>query len=251
MGEVFRSVKSDYDSALVCYQKGLNISEELGDKGDISIIFNNMGIILHTRGDTDHALEYYQKALVIAEQRCEKRVISYVAGNMGVIHFENKEYRRAEKLLEKAVGISRELNTKPQLVDFLPYRALLALAQNQFSRVEELCREALELARLLKNDEKIIAMQILSHKIAFAAAGDNATRQTVIESLETLLTETNSKEQHADIHYELIAMHRTLNRPDQAEHHRQEALKHYEELYAKVPKFAYKKKIEELQKTEI
>jgi hypothetical protein len=42
-------------------------------------------------------------------------------------------------------------------------------------------------------------------------------------------------------------MHRALNHPDQAEHHRLEAIRLYESLYAKIPKYTFKKRIDELE----
>ena len=53
--------KSDYDEAMICYEKTLKICEEIDDMLGIAITTNNMGAISDLKGDYDTAMIWYQK----------------------------------------------------------------------------------------------------------------------------------------------------------------------------------------------
>ena len=246
MGGLFCSQRN-YDQAIIHYERCLSLAKELGDRRVESIAVGNMGNVFTERGEYAKAIECYEKRLSIAELMDDKQVISETIGNIGLVCFETGEMGRAEELLAKSVDNCRELKLKPYLAFILPTQARVALAQNKFLKAGNICAEALTLAQAMKNLGMILQAQTLSHKINFLATDDAPTRTTASESLTALLEQGEEDELSAEIHYELVAMHRTLNHSDQAEHHRLEAISLYESLYVKTPKFAFKKRLEELE----
>jgi tetratricopeptide (TPR) repeat protein/class 3 adenylate cyclase len=239
--------QGNYERAREYHQVELSVALEIGDKSEIAEALGNMGMMFVCLGDLDRALEFYQESLSIAEESGDKYMISEAAGNEGTVQFDKGNYQRADELLEHAVRISRKLNLKPQLAEFLTTQAQATLALHQYARSRDLCNNALTVAQEIKDAKAILTAQVLYHKINFFAAEDNDARSAATEALVVMIDQIEDDERIADIYYELTAMHRTLNHSDQAEHHRQEAIRLYESLYAKIPKFAFKKRLDELR----
>ena len=205
-----------------------------------------MGIVFQYQGDYDRALECYRKQLSIAEELGDKKGISFAAGNMGALFYETDDYQRAAENLDRAISISREIGLKGLLAEVLRNEVRLSLSQNLITQAQEECLEALTLACELKNEDLIKQAEILSHKVEFAA-GDDAIRSVAAEALEGLLGKTDNEEHHAEIHYELWQMHSQLGNNKEADSHREDGIKLYKALYVKIPKYEYKKRIEELK----
>ncbi len=248
MGNVYNML-GDYDRALECHQKNLSIAEEIGDKRGISFAHGNMGSVFAESGNYDRALECYQMSLSIAKELGDKLLISYALSCIGRIYFEIGNYQYAEELLERAAGLSRELDVKPMLLQVLRTQSRLALIQNQLQRARDYCHEALTLAQEINNTDFMYILQILLEKINFLAAEDDSTRASSAAALTTLLEQTDDDEIKAELHYELAAIYLTgaeTHPHDGARLHHLNALRLYESLYSKIPKFEYKKRIEEL-----
>jgi len=234
-----------YKDALEMFGRSLTIAEELGDKRRISHILNGCGGVYYELGDFNSALDYFQRSLSISELLGHKRRIAHCIASIALIFLERGELKQAEEYLNRSVKLSRELAQKPFLADFLFGEAVVYFEQKQLSYARAKIDESKVLAIELKDEDLITKLNILSGKIDFAS-GDTMLQHLAVEGLELLLTQTTSEKRLADIHYELTSMHRALNQSDQAEHHRQEALRLYDDLYCKIPKFKFKKRLNEL-----
>ncbi len=238
--------QGSYELALACQRRRLSIAEEVGDRLGISEAEGNMGLVFFELGDLSRALECQKRRLDIAEELGDKLGTAYAVGNMVNVFMESGDYQQAEKSLERLVEIYGELQLKHELASSYYLRAKTALAQNDRTCAHEACQIALRMATEVDDHELIHSIKSLAIRIAFHSGATQLEMQSAVAELMTLGKETESEELLADIHYELVSMHRTLNNPDQADHHRLEAIRLYEGLYAKIPKYAFKKRVEEL-----
>jgi len=235
MGVVYKG-KNDYDAAMASYQTALNIKAELGDKAGISKVAANMGELHYLKGDYDAAMACYEKRLKICEELGNKQGISIAVGNMGEIYKVKGDYDAALACYNRAIEIDRELGRKYGLAYQLIARAEVLFLLQRFDEARTLNAEGLQVAQEVGRRGKIFQSKVLSAKIDFVL--DN--REQAVTLLSEMLAQTEDKAQRADVHYELSQF------GAEYENHRKEALRLYQKLYTKTPKFEWKKRIEKL-----
>ena len=93
--------------------------------------------------------------------------------------------------------------------------------------------------------ELFFGINLLSEKIKFARASSKDQKIAVVQAIENLVNDNENEEQRAVLHFELWSMKKDI--PDEKFlKHKKEALKYYNLLNEKIPDFAFKKKIKEL-----
>ncbi|MGB5203771.1 tetratricopeptide repeat protein [Eudoraea sp.] len=106
---VYYYYTSDYAQAKRLYEKAISLFEQLNDEGQLSAIYNNLGIIQKYMGLPEKSLESHLKSLRLKE-KLGKHGMSLAASylNIGVLHGElgnletsNDYYRKAEAICLK------------------------------------------------------------------------------------------------------------------------------------------------------
>ncbi len=275
IANVHRS-KGDNDKALQFAQKSLEISEEIGDKINIGYLVRIIGMIYSERGDWDDGLQYFLRSLKIFEEICinreiaftklyighaygqkeifdtelkyylealkimeevgAKRIISYLYANMGVNYFKTENYTKSLEVLEKGLEIANEL----KLIDLIPEQLFLKtkilIILEKYKEAKVVNTEALKANQSLSRGHSISKIKIQSSIIDFALGDKENPPKELLE----ILNQTKDREEIAILSYELWKM-------TSEEKYKIEALKLFQELYSKIPKFEFKKYIEELE----
>lgn len=68
---------SDYDDALIFYQKTFNEYTKIDDKDGLSSCYNNIGLIYKKKGSRNKAFEYLVKSLDIEQKRGNEKEITF------------------------------------------------------------------------------------------------------------------------------------------------------------------------------
>ncbi|KAA3600854.1 MAG: tetratricopeptide repeat protein [Calditrichaeota bacterium] len=236
MGLVYR-LKDDYDKAMECYEEQLKICGEVGDKMGISSAIGNMGNVYWIKGDYDKAMECYEKKLKISKEIGEKRGISIAVESMGNVYKGKGGYDKAMECYEKAIKISEKLGIKYYLCGQLNNKAKLLFLLKRNKEAQNINFEVLRIAKEIGRKDVTFEGKVLTEKINFAL-GD---KENPPKQLQKMLIETEEIEEIVELNYELWKI-------NSEEKYKIEALKLYQKLYSKTPKFDYKKKIEELEK---
>jgi len=63
--------QGDFPKAVEYYEKSLKISEDIGDKQQISKCFMNLGMVFDDQGNRSKAISYYERSLKISEDIAE------------------------------------------------------------------------------------------------------------------------------------------------------------------------------------
>lgn len=101
---------NNFDSAMVYYQKGLELRERLGYKLRIGQSYNNLGVLFYNWGIMEKAIENYEKAIKIREEIGDNTGLSYVFVNLALSYEGLGDTLRALKLIHKANSIN--INSK-------------------------------------------------------------------------------------------------------------------------------------------
>jgi tetratricopeptide (TPR) repeat protein len=226
----------DYAQALACYTRGLQLSEELGDKRVIAVTVGNLGVVSEDLGDYEQAMTYYTRSLQIGEELGNQRTISIAIGNQGNIHQFKGNYPQALVCYDQALAIAQTIGLRYYVAGYLIEKARVLFKLNQLSEAQRMAQEGLTLARAVNFPDYIFKGQVLATSIAWA----QGQRIEATQQLSELLAQTQASGEQADLHYELWHMAGT-------EAHRAQALALYQALLQRTPKFEWKQRVEELQ----
>jgi predicted ATPase len=78
--------KGDYETALMWYNRSLEMSERAGDLRKMGALYNNIGNVYGDRLLNETSREYYDKAMAIFRKIGDKQAFCVIQGNIGAIH---------------------------------------------------------------------------------------------------------------------------------------------------------------------
>jgi len=94
LGLVYK-YKTDYDSAMVYYNKSLEIFDKLGEKRERAVLLNRIANIQKRKGKFQEALESFLIALNISVSQQDTVMISAIYNNLGILYFDMGNYDKA------------------------------------------------------------------------------------------------------------------------------------------------------------
>ncbi|MEL7121729.1 MAG: tetratricopeptide repeat protein, partial [Bacteroidota bacterium] len=232
--------QGDYGKAMENYQRDLEICEEMGDKQGIAIALGLIGQLLNIKGDFYKAIEYLQKALMLSEELGYQKGIAKAVNTLGDVFFLTDQYERSLYFYNRAIDVTRRIGNKLVLGFSLVEKGAVLLELNDISALDKLCTEALELAAELGNPDLLFEAEILLARL-FILKGDYVTATDLLDRLEAGIL---GKDQEAALKYERFRI------SPEDENIRKEALELYESLFAQTPKHVFKRRVEELNQVD-
>jgi predicted ATPase/DNA-binding SARP family transcriptional activator len=102
-------VQSDYDHALLCFQKCLAIRKTLGEKADIASALGNLGLVAREQHDLKLARAYQEECLALKLELGDKQGIATALSNLGLVVADQGDIEHAMTLYEESLVLNREL----------------------------------------------------------------------------------------------------------------------------------------------
>ncbi|PCH66496.1 MAG: hypothetical protein COC01_07875 [Bacteroidetes bacterium] len=109
--------QGDYASALKNYLTSLKIRKEIGDQKLIAASYNNIGIIYSISGDLSQALSNHFLSLKIKEDIGDQKGIAASCTNIGNIYMDQDNYDDALENFFRALKIDKETGDKVVIAD--------------------------------------------------------------------------------------------------------------------------------------
>lgn len=106
---IYLDVKGNYDSALYCYQKSIQLSAGKYPNVEGSA-YNNIGLVYWNRGYYAEALSYFNKALQLFEKIENKNLQANALSNIGLIYMDINNPEKSNYYFKTALDKRRELN---------------------------------------------------------------------------------------------------------------------------------------------
>ncbi|MCB9216846.1 MAG: tetratricopeptide repeat protein [Ignavibacteria bacterium] len=253
--------RGEYPEAISCYREQEKIAQELGDRQSVGFAVGNRGIIHSDRGDFAEALECYREQEKIARETDDRQMISLAVGNRAIVHLDRGDYSEAlpdavEALdIHKAFGLRHgatywhiciaqcllELHNRSEampanLPQFVPDATEDQWRSATLRAVRTQAGECLEISRELSMPETIFSAEIALARLAAAEGSPEAG----VNRLNEMLSGVTDDEQRSELHYWIWKL--DPNGTD----HRSQALDLYRSLFAGIPKYIYRVRIDEL-----
>jgi tetratricopeptide (TPR) repeat protein len=99
------------DQAIEAYNKSLEISESLGDKHTIAILYDNLGEAYRLKEQHNEAKEFYMKSLALSEQLGFMWQIGEVNSNLGIM-YKTLDPEKSSEFFSKALDMYTSIGAK-------------------------------------------------------------------------------------------------------------------------------------------
>jgi len=150
------------DLAYKYYNEVVRYSKLSHRKYDLSLAYNNLGIIFSNKGDSNKAMEYYKKSLKL------KKEVNGIGDaisnlNIGDIYREREQLDSALKYFNIALKINKYDNNSYILSMIYHDFAMVFKERNEFSKAEDYVFKSIDIAVEKKLNSRVIeAYQLLS-----------------------------------------------------------------------------------------
>ena len=112
LGNAYLNLIGEYQKAIECYEKGLEISTAIGDRSGIATNTRNLGNVYLDLEEYQKAIEYFEKGLEICTAIGDRSGIATNTGNLGTAYFKLGEYQKAIKYFEKDLETSTAIGDR-------------------------------------------------------------------------------------------------------------------------------------------
>jgi tetratricopeptide (TPR) repeat protein len=129
--------RGDYEKALICYTRALNMQEEIGYKGGVGYSLVNIGNVYVNRGDLDTALDYYERSHAIYEELgmvARKGTSLYCIGE---VYHGKGDYDKTLDYYERSLAIFEKLGDKYNIEFCLSRIGILYHDKCAYKKAEE------------------------------------------------------------------------------------------------------------------
>ncbi len=231
--------RGEYDKAMAHYETDLELCEELGDKQGTAIALGLIGHLLNIQGEFHRAIEYLQKDLMLCEELGYQKGIAKAVNTLGDVFYFTGQYQRSLHFYDRAIEVTRMIGNKLVLGFSLVEKAAVLIKLKDLEALRKVGDEALELARQLGNPDLLFEAELLSARI-LELQNQPAKASQILQRLSEQHT---SLDQQAAALFELARIHNS-DTP-----YRERARKLYSQLYAETPRYVYKQRVEQLDKS--
>jgi signal transduction histidine kinase len=92
---IYYDVTSNNDSAIICYEKAIELALKAHSEINEASALNNLGLIYWNQAKYDEAIVYFNRSIILFEKLDMKTGIASTLNNIGLIYNETKNYKKA------------------------------------------------------------------------------------------------------------------------------------------------------------
>lgn len=144
----------NYDDAIGCFIKALDLHKELGNRESIASMLNNIGLNYKMLGNYDKAIEYYSQALLIDEESGNAEDMAKTINNIGMVYRTWGKYDKAIEYLEKSLLLKKGLNDQAGISNSLNNMGLVYSEWGKYDQAILIFKESFVMGETLKNDSE-------------------------------------------------------------------------------------------------
>jgi signal transduction histidine kinase len=150
-----------FDSAVVWFEKALELQKKIGDPVKVSNTLNNIGISYKMRGNYDKAIEYYKKTLLNDEEHGNTIEIPITYNNIGMVYKDWGKYDSAFYYFERSLLMKKDLLDQAGTSTTLNNIGLTYIDWKKYDEALIYLKEALEIERAL-NKPRELALRMIN-----------------------------------------------------------------------------------------
>ncbi|XP_015771254.1 PREDICTED: tetratricopeptide repeat protein 28-like isoform X1 [Acropora digitifera] len=142
--EIIYDSRSDFQKAIECYEKSLDIAREEGDRARQGRACFNLGTAYHSLSDLPKAIDYYEMSLNIARKVGDRATEGNIYFNLGNAYDSISDFPKAIECYEKSLNIARDAGDQG---DAYLNLGIAYKSQGDFPKAIECYKKSLNIAR--------------------------------------------------------------------------------------------------------
>jgi signal transduction histidine kinase len=146
----------NYEGALKYYNQALRLKEESSDTLDLDRLYINMGLCYLHLKKFNAAKDYTLRGLTICGENCDEEIRLNGEFGLGEASFRLEEYDEAEMHLKRSLEIARKTGNRRFQSENLVYLAEVAIARNNFGLAEQDLSEAEDIVKDLEYNQLLM-----------------------------------------------------------------------------------------------
>lgn len=158
LGWIHLQVTGKQSLALDYFERGLAISEQIGNSTLIAHSFNVLGVYNTELGNADRALTYYEKSSALYQSVVNKIRVSTIYNNISVIYQVKEKYEMALDYYQRFLKTNEELERKSHIALAYGNIGWVNWLKGDAKLMLEHCQRALSLYEEIGNVQGIISM---------------------------------------------------------------------------------------------
>lgn len=174
-------LQGDYDKARANFEEMLELSRELGDRGNVATALNSLGTVAAQQGNNERAKALLRENLGVLEKLEEEGNPNTTLKRFHVINllgylaiYAEGDYARGENLWEESLALAREAEDMDQTGLMLSNLGYPAVLRGDYERARKRCEEALAVAHELGDADVGFALNAhVNLGLAALGLGDN------------------------------------------------------------------------------
>jgi tetratricopeptide (TPR) repeat protein len=127
------------------YRKALAISEELGDRPGMATSYHHLGMTAQDRGRLEEAEDWYRKALAISEELGNRPYLASTYHQLGITAQDRGRLEEAEDWYRKALAIKEELGDRPGMAITYHQLGMTAQDRGRLDEADDWYRQAIQI----------------------------------------------------------------------------------------------------------
>ncbi|UCD92858.1 MAG: tetratricopeptide repeat protein [Methanobacteriota archaeon] len=147
------------DEAMKWFRKSIEVAEEMGDMRLIGCGWMNVAACLIDEKRYNEALQHLKRALPELTRIDEKGMLSSLHIQFGIVYREQGKWTDARESFGEAIDLAKEWDKPYNLADALLNQALLDIATSSTKKAKMRLERALKIFKELKSDDKVSEIQ--------------------------------------------------------------------------------------------
>ena len=137
------------DEAEDWYRKSLTIKEELGDRPGLANTYHQLGSTAQRRGRLDEAEDWYRKSLTITEELGDRPGLALTYHQLGITAYRRGRLDEADGWYRKSLTIAEELGDRPSMAGTYHQLGITAYRRGRLDEADGWYRKSLTIAEEL------------------------------------------------------------------------------------------------------
>ena len=225
-----------YGKAMQLYRRDLDLVRELGDKQGIAIALGLVGELEAQLGNNEAAIRHLNENIQLSRELGYRKGLAKAVNVLGDIYFWDGEYRRAVDYYEEAVEVARAIGNQPVLCESLIELGRTYLRLNEPDAALKVLQQAEGILETLRHEELHFRARLLRLRWLWARGNQPAA----LDMLDQLLRQTTATDRLAALWYQRFVY-------TDSEEDRKRSYELYKHLYERTPRFSYRRRLDQLQ----
>jgi predicted ATPase/DNA-binding SARP family transcriptional activator/DNA-binding CsgD family transcriptional regulator len=195
--------QADFGRAEATYEEMLEISRELGDKGNVATALNSLGTMAVQQGDSERARALLQENMEVLRELEEEGSSATTLKRFHVLNllgylaiYEEDDYARGTALWEESLALAREIGDPNHVGIMLSNLGHPALLQRDYERARALSEEALAFAQELgSSGVELAPTASINLGLALLGLGEHERAATPLENALVMSQDMGRKPQ--------------------------------------------------------